>query len=223
MQHPVINRAVVIRSQRCTIEGKNISHALFQQFAIVAAIAVLTMAVQFPGNPTSDMSADEKSSPKENKTVEQSDESGHEIETELEEKDKKFLDDAMQTILDPHSIIVKNNDEIESFKMKLEQMDKENITLDTFMEEMDKLSLDICKTSQQALWSYVTDINNEGKKNRMVCIFFLHKNNYPHICQYSRLLQGIGIEIVLITLFRRVVDHNDQIENAIAHFVVLYL
>ncbi|KAL0832181.1 hypothetical protein ABMA28_001636 [Loxostege sticticalis] len=140
------------------------------QFAIVAAIAVLTMAVQFPGNPTSDMSADEKSSPKENKTVEQSDESGHEIETELEEKDKKFLDDAMQTILDPHSIIVKNNDEIESFKMKLEQMDKENITLDTFMEEMDKLSLDICKTSQQALWSYVTDINNEGKKNRMVRI-----------------------------------------------------
>lgn len=130
-------------------------------------LPVATMAVHFPANPTSEMSEDDKSLPKGNKTLEQSDESGHEVETELEEKDKKFLDDAMKTILDPHSVIEKN-DEVESFKLKLDDMNKGNITLDSFMEEMDKLSLDICKTSQQALWSYVTDINNEGKKNRMV-------------------------------------------------------
>ncbi|XP_063827391.1 angiotensin-converting enzyme-like isoform X2 [Ostrinia nubilalis] len=128
------------------------------------------MAVQFPGNPNSEMSADEKSLNRENKTLEQSDESGHEVETDLEDKDKKYLDYAMKTILDPNSIIIQKNDEIEGFKIKLEQMDTENITLEAFMEEMDKLSLDICKTSQQALWSYVTDINNEGKKNRMVRI-----------------------------------------------------
>ncbi|XP_028172807.1 angiotensin-converting enzyme-like isoform X2 [Ostrinia furnacalis] len=128
------------------------------------------MAVQFPGNPNSEMSADEKSLNRENKTLEQSDESGHEVETDLEDKDKKYLDYAMKTILDPNSIIIQKNDEIEGFKIKLEQMDTENITLEAFMEDMDKLSLDICKTSQQALWSYVTDINNEGKKNRMVRI-----------------------------------------------------
>lgn len=129
--------------------------------------AVGTIAVQFQANPTSDISADDKSLPKGNKTIDQSDESGHEVETELEEKDKKFLDDAMKTILDPNSVIEKN-DEVESFKNKLENVEKEKITLEEFMEEMDKLSLDICKTSQQALWSYVTDINNENKKNRMV-------------------------------------------------------
>ncbi|XP_063827390.1 angiotensin-converting enzyme-like isoform X1 [Ostrinia nubilalis] len=140
------------------------------QLTFVATIAVVTMAVQFPGNPNSEMSADEKSLNRENKTLEQSDESGHEVETDLEDKDKKYLDYAMKTILDPNSIIIQKNDEIEGFKIKLEQMDTENITLEAFMEEMDKLSLDICKTSQQALWSYVTDINNEGKKNRMVRI-----------------------------------------------------
>ncbi|XP_028172733.1 angiotensin-converting enzyme-like isoform X1 [Ostrinia furnacalis] len=140
------------------------------QLTFVATIAVVTMAVQFPGNPNSEMSADEKSLNRENKTLEQSDESGHEVETDLEDKDKKYLDYAMKTILDPNSIIIQKNDEIEGFKIKLEQMDTENITLEAFMEDMDKLSLDICKTSQQALWSYVTDINNEGKKNRMVRI-----------------------------------------------------
>jgi prophage DNA circulation protein len=130
-------------------------------------LAVVSVAVQFPANPTSEMSADEKTISKPNRTMEQSDESGHEVETELEEKDKKFLDDAMKTILDPDSIIVKKDD-TEVFKVKLDELEKGNITLDAFMEEMDKLSLDVCMMSQQALWSYVTDVNNEIRKNKMV-------------------------------------------------------
>lgn len=125
------------------------------------------MAVQFPPNPTSDMSADEKAQ-KGNKT-EGSEESGHEIETDVDElKEKKFLDDAMWTVLDPNTMIVKTNDIVETFKYQLEKLDKVNTSLDVFMDEMDKLSLDVCKTSQDALWSYVTDIKNESKKNKMV-------------------------------------------------------
>ncbi|CAG9787166.1 unnamed protein product [Diatraea saccharalis] len=141
-------------------------------FRLLYVIGIITVvvAVQFGPNPTSDMSADEKNILKPNKTMEQSDESGHEVETELEEKDKRFLDDAMKTILDPHSIILKDNDEIDNFRLKLDELDRENLTLEVFMEEMDKLSLDVCKTSQKALWSYVTDINNESKKNKMVRI-----------------------------------------------------
>ncbi|XP_049870966.1 angiotensin-converting enzyme-like isoform X2 [Pectinophora gossypiella] len=143
----------------------------FQLTCVVAVIVSTTMAVQFPANPTSEMSADEKNLIKENKTIDMSDESGHEVETEMEEvKDKKFLDDAMKTVLDPNTIIAKTKDEVEIFKFQLEELDKENITLEAFMEEMDNLSLEVCKTSQEALWSYVTDIANEGKKNKMVRI-----------------------------------------------------
>lgn len=128
------------------------------------------MAVQFSPNPTSDISADEKIQ-KGNKTLDGSEESGHEIETDVDEvKEKKFLDDAMRTILDPNTLIIKTNDIVQTFKYQLEELDKVNTTLDLFMEEMDKLSLDVCKTSQDALWSYVTDINNEAKKNKMVSI-----------------------------------------------------
>ncbi|XP_059058546.1 angiotensin-converting enzyme-like isoform X2 [Achroia grisella] len=130
----------------------------------------MATCVQFPTNPTSDMSVDDRSLQKGNKTLEQSDESGHEIETDIEEKDKKFLDDAMRTVLDPNSVITKNTDFVDTFKQQLDALDKENITLETFMEKMDKLSLDVCKTSQESLWAYVTDINNEIKKNRMVRI-----------------------------------------------------
>ena len=130
------------------------------------------MAVQFPPNPTSDISADDKIQKGNNtKTLEGSEESGHEIETEIDEvKEKKFLDDAMRTVLDPNTLIGKTNDIVQSFKYQLEELDKVNTTLDVFMDEMDKLSLDVCKTSQDALWSYVTDINNEAKKNKMVSI-----------------------------------------------------
>lgn len=111
------------------------------------------------------MSADEKNLIKVNKT-DQSDESGHEIETDLE--DKKFLDDAMKSILDPNTIIIKNRDEIEHFKMQLDEFVKENMTLENFIDEMDKLSLEVCKLSQKSLWAYVTDTQSDTKKNKMV-------------------------------------------------------
>uniref|UniRef100_A0A2A4JLZ3 Angiotensin-converting enzyme n=1 Tax=Heliothis virescens TaxID=7102 RepID=A0A2A4JLZ3_HELVI len=143
---------------------------IFTRLTCVLIIASTSIAVQFPPNPTSDMSADDKIL-KGNKTLEQSEESGHEIETDIDEvKEKKFLDDAMRTVLDPNAMIVKANDIVETFKYQLDELDKVNNSLDVFMDEMDKLSLDVCKTSQEALWSYVTDINNEAKKNEMVRI-----------------------------------------------------
>ncbi|XP_050562814.1 angiotensin-converting enzyme isoform X1 [Spodoptera frugiperda] len=147
-----------------------IKRLLLQQLTCLLIIASSSLALQFPPNPTSDMSADEKLQ-KANKTLDQSDESGHEVETDGDEvKEKKFLDDAMRTVLDPNTLIVKTNDIVETFKYQLDELDKVNASLDVFMDEMDKLSLDVCKTSQQALWSYVTDINNETKKNKMVRI-----------------------------------------------------
>ncbi|XP_045496355.1 angiotensin-converting enzyme-like [Colias croceus] len=143
----------------------------FCKWLCLSTMITLTAALQFPANPNSEMSADEKTISRINKTIEQSDESGHEIEIDGDEtRDKKFLDDAMRTVLDPDTIIIRNDDVIENFKIQTEEIDKENATLETFMEEMDKLSLDVCKTSQEALWSYVTDTNNEFKKNKMVSI-----------------------------------------------------
>ncbi|CAH2040644.1 unnamed protein product, partial [Iphiclides podalirius] len=131
----------------------------------------MSIAVQFPTNPTSEMSADEKNLIKVNKTIDQSDESGHEVDPDGEEiRDKKYLVDAMRTILDPNAVIEKNTDDVEGFKLQLDELDKDNMTLENFVEEMDKLSLDVCKTSQYALWSYVTDISNEVKKNKMIRI-----------------------------------------------------
>lgn len=124
-------------------------------------------AVQYPNYPTSAMSADERSFLGENKKGEQSNESGHEVETDVEDS-KKFLQDAMKEVLDPTTVIVKNDDLVENFKVQLQEIDKENTTLELFIEEMDKLSLEVCKTSQDALWAFVTDINNENKKKKMV-------------------------------------------------------
>ncbi|XP_045523797.1 angiotensin-converting enzyme-like isoform X2 [Pieris brassicae] len=141
----------------------------FRQVSFVFLISLTAcFAVQFLTNPTSEMSTDDKSMEKSNKT-EQSDESGHEIEIDEESKDKKFLDYAMKTVLDPDTVIIKHDD-VDTFKVQLEELDKENATLEIFMEEMDKLSLDVCKTSQEALWAYVTDTSNDVKKNKMVQI-----------------------------------------------------
>ncbi|CAH2085412.1 unnamed protein product [Euphydryas editha] len=74
----------------------------------------------------------------------------------------------MKAVLDPATVIVKNDDQVENFKVQLEEIDKENTTLELFIEEMDKLSLEVCKMSQEALWTFVTDINNENKKKRMI-------------------------------------------------------
>ncbi|XP_075976218.1 angiotensin-converting enzyme-like [Anticarsia gemmatalis] len=143
---------------------------IFLRLICLLIIASKSVGVQFLPNPTSDISADEKTQ-KTNKTGDQSEESGHEIETDIDEvKEKKFLDDAMRTVLDPNTQISKTGDVVETFKFQLDELDKGNITLEVFMEEMDKLSLDVCKTSQDALWSYVTDINNDSKKNKMVRI-----------------------------------------------------
>lgn len=115
------------------------------------------------------MSGDGEKIQKINKTGDLSEDSGHEIDADAEDaKEKKFLDDAMQTVLDPTTQIIKAYDAVETFKLQLEELDKVNTTLELFMEGMDKLSLDVCKTSQEALWSYVTDINNDSKKNKMV-------------------------------------------------------
>ncbi|CAK1579465.1 unnamed protein product [Parnassius mnemosyne] len=143
----------------------------FPNLLCFALTLSISKAVQFPTNPTSEMSADEKNLIKGNKTLEQSDESGHEIDVDSEDiKDKKYLDDAMKTILDPNTVILKGNDDIESFKIQLDELDKENMTIENFMDEMDKLSLDVCKSSQASLWSYVNDINNEAKKSKMIRI-----------------------------------------------------
>lgn len=139
---------------------------ILQKLICVILVINRSSSVQFPTNPTSEMSTDDK---KWNKTTDQSDESGHEVETDVEEaKEKKFLDDAMRTVLDPSVVIVKSEDVVENIKIQLEELDKENSTLEAFMDEMDKLSLEVCKTSSEALWSYVTDINNDSKKNAMV-------------------------------------------------------
>ncbi|XP_034828842.1 angiotensin-converting enzyme-like isoform X2 [Maniola hyperantus] len=151
--------------------GRVISNMILIEKLICITIFITAItAVQFPNHPTSEMSAsaDVKFFVKSNKTTEQSDESGHEIETEIEEK--KFLDDALKTVLDPRTVIGKVDEVVENFKIQLEEVDKENSTIELFMEEMDKLSLEICKTSQESLWDYVTDINSEVKKNKMVRI-----------------------------------------------------
>lgn len=124
------------------------------------------MAVQFLNNPTSEMSADERNIVK-NRTIE-SDESGHEVETEID--DKKFLDFALKTVLDPTTVIIKTNDRVDKLKHELEEIDKTNITLDKFMEEMDRLSLEVCQLSQKYLWEYVTDVSSDMKKNKMINI-----------------------------------------------------
>lgn len=136
--------------------------------AIVSVITIQCVAVQYNPNPNSEMSADDKNT---NKTVELSEESGHEIEIDDDNiKEKKFLDEAMKTLLDPTAtLIAKTNNILQGFKYQLDELDNVSISFDVFMEEMDKLSLDVCKTSQDALWSYVTDINNDDKKNTMVC------------------------------------------------------
>lgn len=152
----------------------NYSYVYFFQHLVYTLVALsISLAVQYPTNPTSEMSADEKNLIKVNKSIDQSDESGHEIDPDGEEiKDKKYLVDAMRTILDPNTVIEKSSDDVEKFKSQLDELNKENMTLEKFTEEMDKLSLDVCKTSQEALWSYVTDIGNEAKKNKMVRRFF---------------------------------------------------
>lgn len=134
----------------------------------MAITVSVTAALLYNTNPSSDMSSDDRNST--NKTTEVSDESGHEIEVEEDIKEKKFLHDAMKTVLDPTALIRNTNDEVENFQFQLDELDNINITFESFMEEMDKLSLEICKTSQNALWSYVTDINNDIKKNKMVSI-----------------------------------------------------
>ncbi|XP_004930682.1 angiotensin-converting enzyme isoform X1 [Bombyx mori] len=141
------------------------------RFICLVGIISTAVSVQFQTNPSSDMSADETSTPKNNKTLDVSDESGHELEADVDDiKEKKFLDEAIKAILDPHAFIPKNQDELESYKLQLDELNKSNISLDSFLSEMDNLSLEVCKTSQKALWSYVSDINNETKKNKMVRI-----------------------------------------------------
>lgn len=113
------------------------------------------------------MSADDKNTT--NKTTELSEESGHEIEIDDDVEAKKFLDDAMKTVLDPSTKLnAKTNYILKNFKSQLDELDNVSITLDVFMEEMDKLSLFVCNTSQDALWSYVIDSSNDAKKNAMV-------------------------------------------------------
>lgn len=141
--------------------------SILQSGACFIAMSIsLTAALLYNTNPSSDISADDRNST--NKTIEMSDESGHEIEVDEDLKERKFLDDAMKKILDPTALITKATDVVDSFKLQLEELDNSNITFESFMYEMDKLSLKVCQTSQQALWSYVTDINNEVKKNKMV-------------------------------------------------------
>lgn len=134
-------------------------------------------ALQFQIYPASEMSTDERSGTKVKRT-DTSNESEQEVETDPEEiKEKKFLDDAMRSILDPSTTFIKYDDDVHNIKSHLEDLDKSNITLDVFIEEMDRLSLEICKTSQSALWSYATDINNGVKKNKMVRMKLLCVNN----------------------------------------------
>ncbi|XP_050349333.1 angiotensin-converting enzyme-like [Nymphalis io] len=127
------------------------------------------VAVQFPNNPTSAMSADERLFLGENKKSEQSNESGHEMEIDVEDN-KKFLDDAMKAVLDPATVIIKNDDIVDNFKVQVDEIDKENTTLEIFIEEMDKLSLEVCKASQESLWAFVTDISSDYKKRKMIRI-----------------------------------------------------
>lgn len=176
-----MNHAEHVKNKSFDVNRNAEKHcSLLQQFAcIVALIVPTTISLQFYTNPTSEMSTDEKNLIKDNKTLEQSDESAsHDVDIDLADvKDtKKYLDDAMKTVLDPNSIIQTNKDDVEVFKFQLEELDKENKTLGDFMEDMDNLSLEVCKTSQEALWCYVTDISNEGKKNKMVGKLFIPTN-----------------------------------------------
>ncbi|XP_045449170.1 angiotensin-converting enzyme-like [Melitaea cinxia] len=140
---------------------------LYDKVINIIILVTAAKAVQYPNYPTSAMSADERVFLGENKKSDQSNESGHEVETDVEDS-KKFLQDAMKAVLDPATVIVKNDDLVENFKVQLQEIDKENTTLELFIEEMDKLSLEVCKMSQDALWAFVTDINNENKKKKMI-------------------------------------------------------
>ncbi|XP_032515650.2 angiotensin-converting enzyme-like isoform X1 [Danaus plexippus] len=139
---------------------------MLTQALICLGIMSIGKGMQFSNNPTSEMSADEKGLAF-NKT-EQSDESGYEVEGDVE--DKKYLDEAMKTVLDPNTVILKGDEVVENFKSQIDNLEHGNASMETFMTEMDKLSLEICKTSQESLWDYVTDINSETKKTRMVRI-----------------------------------------------------
>ncbi|XP_023933964.2 angiotensin-converting enzyme isoform X2 [Bicyclus anynana] len=146
--------------------GLILNMMLVEKLICVTTLITAITAVQIQNNPTSEMSTDEKTFIKTNKTGEQSDESGHEVETEVE--DKKFLEDALKTVLDPNPILIaKNDDVVETFKIQLDEVDKENSTIELFMDEMDNMSLEICKISQEAIWDYMTDTNSEVKKNKM--------------------------------------------------------
>ncbi|CAH2085980.1 unnamed protein product [Euphydryas editha] len=85
-------------------------------FHKVINILLLITAAKAVQYPTSAMSADERVFISENKQGEQSNESGHEVETDVEDS-KKFLDDAMKAVLDPATVIVKNDEQVENFKV----------------------------------------------------------------------------------------------------------
>lgn len=152
------------------------------QVVYVAAVVVSVIQpygarvhAQYNPNPNSEMSDDKNIT---NNKTDASEES-HEIEIDDDEKEKKFLDDAMKMVLDPQSaLVLKTKTLLQSFQTQLDELDNTNITFDAFMAEMDNLSLEVCKTSQDALWSYVMDINNDVSKNFMVSLILLSFTNY---------------------------------------------
>lgn len=124
-------------------------------------------AVHFPSSPNSDVSADEKSATnnEQNKTVVlPSDEniSSAEIEIDNEElKEKKILDDALEQVLDPNTVFIKDEDVVHNYKLQVIEIEKSNVTINTFFDQMNNLSLQVCKDSQKALWTYVNNAKNK--------------------------------------------------------------
>ncbi|XP_048477838.1 angiotensin-converting enzyme isoform X1 [Plutella xylostella] len=139
----------------------------------LSIIICIVQGVQFPSNAMSEVLSEEKSIPTRDGNNSDIDDGSRELDIDVvdEIREKKFLDDAMKAVLDPNSIISHSNyDIVSSFKNQLKTLDNANISLNAFMDEMDQLSLEVCKTSQAALWEYLTNINSEIKKNKMIQI-----------------------------------------------------
>ncbi|XP_041988748.1 angiotensin-converting enzyme-like isoform X2 [Aricia agestis] len=134
--------------------------------------------VHYPTDPTSEMIPDNKnvvlrSNPEELRSDEEFEygrDSDQEKNSVTESEDKRFLDEALNVINNPFTVLASNQDTIENYKGALENIKHENITLEDFFIQMDKLSLDVCKSSQKSLWSYVLNTNDELAKDNMLSI-----------------------------------------------------
>ncbi|GBP08098.1 Angiotensin-converting enzyme [Eumeta japonica] len=132
--------------------------------------------VQFPLNPTPEVPHDDKNfehkRETEMKIEPNSDDSEQKGNSSDEEgKDLVYLEEALKNVLNSSTVIMKEEEILKQFQMRLLELENENNkTLENFFNAMDQLSTDVCINSREALWSYVNDADNVGKKKYMLNI-----------------------------------------------------